>query len=118
MSITKSFETNLSFHSNENLQLNDERCIANDSFLNEVYANGKKEIFVPKNFEFGESTKSLSAILNFYENETVLYMRPANKINFKCLICKKVLKAKEGRFTNLNRHIVHDHKDNKRLLSI
>ena len=83
MSITNSFETNLSFHSNENLQVNDERWIANDSFLNEVYANGKKVIFMPKNFEFGESTKSYSAILKFYENETVFDMRPANKKNFK-----------------------------------
>ena len=57
--------------------------------------------------------KSYSAILNFYENENVFDMRPANKINFKCLICKKVLKAKVWRFTNLNRHIVQDHKDNK-----
>jgi maltose-binding protein MalE len=113
MSITNSFETNLSLHSNENLQVNDERLISNNSFLNEIYANGKKEIFMPKKFEFGESTKSFSAILNFYENETVFDMRPANKINFKCLICKKVLKAKVGRFTNLNRHIVQDHKDKK-----
>jgi hypothetical protein len=57
MSITNSFETNLSLHSNENLQVNDERLIANDSFLNEIYSNGKKEIFMPKKFEFGESTK-------------------------------------------------------------
>jgi hypothetical protein len=30
-----------------------------------LYVNGKKGIFVPKKFEFGESTKYLSGILNF-----------------------------------------------------
>ncbi len=48
--------------------------------LNGLYGNLKKGIFVP-NFEFGESTKYFSAIVNFYENETIFNTRPANKLN-------------------------------------
>ena len=50
---------------------------------------------MPKNFEFGESTKSYSAILKFYENETVFDMRPANKKNFKSKSWK-IYKSKQA----------------------
>ena len=82
---------------------------------NELYENAKKGIFNSKKFEFGERIKSYSPILHFFDCETVYETKPTKKITFKFIICKKIFSAKIGRVTNLNRHLVQDHKNDKSL---
>jgi hypothetical protein len=116
MSVSSLMENNLSIVNDENSQTGlTNRTDSTNSTLNAIYENGKKGIFLPKQFEYGEIRKKYSPILNFYEHDTIFESKPTGKLNFRCLICKTKYRAKIGKSSNLNRHLVQDHLDNKQL---
>lgn len=78
--------------------------------------DGLNNKFEKKKIKIQNKEIGYSPIFNFFDCQTEFLTKPQNSIDFKCLLCGKVYKAKLGESGNLKKHLEKNHKNLKNWL--